>query len=122
MIMEEMTIEQTRDPEVPGRLGLKLIGSMTIGQAGELKDVLVTALQEASELRVDLTGVTEIDLTGLQLLGASHRSSLALGKRFSVDYGGNRAYLDTVTNAGFRRHVGCSRDTNCSCIWVGGEC
>ena len=120
--MDDMTIEHWQDPEVPGKKRLKLTGSMTIGQAAELKDVLVAALQEANELRVDVSGVTEIDLTGLQLLGASHRSSLARGKHFSVEADGNRNYLDAVVSAGFRRHSGCARDTNGSCIWTGGTC
>ena len=119
--MDEMTIERWQDPAVPGKRGLRLAGSMTIGQAAGLKEALVAALGEASELRVDLSGVSEIDLTGLQLLDASHQSALASGKLFSVEAGGNRNFLDTVESAGFRRHAGCARDVNGSCIWVGGE-
>jgi ABC-type transporter Mla MlaB component len=120
--MDDMTIERWQDPEAPDRLDLRLAGSMTISQAAELRDVLVAALKETSDLRVDLSGVSQIDLTGLQLLDASHRSAMTNGKRFSVAAGGNRSYLDAVVGGGFRRHVGCSRDKNCSCIWVGGEC
>jgi ABC-type transporter Mla MlaB component len=120
--MDDMTIEHWQDPEAPGKQGLTLAGSLTIGQAAAFKEALVTALNEASELRVDLSGISEIDLTGLQLLGASHRSALNRGKLFSVEAGGNRMYLDTVASAGFRRHVGCSKDVNGTCIWVGGEC
>ena len=119
--MDDMTVERWQDPEAPGRLGLRLVGSMTIGQASELKELLVAALGEASEVRVDVSGISEIDLTGLQLLGASHRSALSSGKKFCVEAGGNRNYLDTVASAGFRRHAGCDRDINGSCIWVGGE-
>ena len=120
--MEDMTIEQWQDPEIPGRQGLKLAGSMTIGQAVELKDALVAALGEASEVRVDVSGVTEIDLTGLQLLEASHRSAMNSGKLLTVEARGNQAYRDTVAAAGFQRTTGCAQDTNCTCIWVGGEC
>ena len=120
--MDDMTIERWQDPETPGKLGLKLAGSLTIGQAAEMKELLVSALGAASELRLDLTGITEVDLTGLQLLGASHRSSLAQGKLFSIEVGGNRSYLDAVAGAGFRRQTGCSRDSGGTCIWVGGGC
>lgn len=120
--MDEMTMERWQDPEAPGKQGLKLSGSLTIGEASRFKEALLDALGAAFELQVDLSGVTEIDLTGLQLLGATHQSALACGKQFSVDAGGNRAYLDAVVNAGFQRHVGCSRDKNCTCIWVGGKC
>ena len=120
--MDEMTIERWQDPESAGKQGLKLAGSMTIGQASELTELLLDALGAASELQLDLSGVTEIDLTGLQLLDASHRSALASGKRFSINDGGNRSFLDAVASAGFRRRVGCERDSNGTCIWVGGEC
>ena len=119
--MDEMTVERWQDPEAAGKQGLKLIGSMTIGQAAELKEVFLEALAAASELLVDLSGVTEIDLTGLQLLDASHRSALADGKRFSINDGGNQCFRDTVESAGFRRRVGCERDKTGTCIWVGGE-
>ena len=120
--MDEMTVERWQDPELPGKQGLKLAGSVTIGQAAGLKELLVAALGEASELRLDLAGVTEIDLTGLQLLGAAHRSALASGKLFAIDAGGNRSYLDTVASSGFQRHAGCERDKNATCIWVEGVC
>jgi len=120
--MDDMTIERWQDPEAPGTQVLRLAGSVTIGEAAGLKEALLLALGAASSLRVDLSGVTEIDLTGLQLLGACHRSSLASGKLFSLENGGNRNYLDTVDASGFRRHVGCVRDTGGTCIWVGGTC
>ena len=120
--MDDLTIGRWQDPEAPGQQGLKLAGSMTIGQAAGLKEALCAALESASELRVDLAGVSQIDLTGLQLLDASHRSALASGKLFRVEAGGNRAYLDTVANAGFQRQAGCARDSKGTCIWVGGGC
>ena len=119
--MDDMTIEKWQDPGDPGRKGLKLSGSVTIGEAAAFKEALLAELETANELRVDLSAITEIDLTGLQLLDACHGSALARGKRFGIDAGGNRAFLDTVASAGFGRHTGCARDGDCSCIWVGGE-
>lgn len=120
--MDEMTIERWQDPEAPGKQGLKLSGSVTIGEASRFREALLEALGAASELQIDLSGVTEIDLTGLQLLCASHQSAQAAGKQFSAVEGGNPAYLEAVVNAGFQRHVGCARDNSGSCIWIGGEC
>jgi ABC-type transporter Mla MlaB component len=121
-IGDEMTVERRQDPGAPEKRGLKLSGSVTIGQAALFREALLDALGAAGELEVDLCGVTEIDLTGLQLLCAAHQSAQAAGKNFSVNDGGNRAYLDTVANAGFQRHVGCARDNSGTCIWLGGEC
>lgn len=119
--MDDMTIERWQDPEAAHRLGLKLAGSVTIAQAAELRDELLAAMDAAGELKVDLTGLTEIDLTGLQLLEACHSSAMSRGKLFAIEYGDNPAFLDTVHSAGFRRHVGCNKDKNGTCIWVGGE-
>jgi anti-anti-sigma regulatory factor len=119
--MDDMTVERWQDPEAPGRHGVTLTGSMTIGQAAELKEILAAVLGEASEVVVDVSGVTEIDLTGLQLLGASHRSALARDKRLVVKDGANQVYQAAVASAGFQRRVGCPFDKNGTCLWVGGE-
>jgi len=120
--MDDMTVERWQDPGAPDVLGVKLAGSMTIAQASELRDVLSGALQEARLLRLDLTGITEIDLTGLQLLGATHRSAQAGGKEINISHGGNQVYLDTLSGAGFKRCGGCDdEDTKHTCIWVGGN-
>ena len=118
----EMTMQRWQDPGAPEKQGLKLLGQVTVTQAAGFREALLEALGAAGELVVDLSGVTEIDLTGLQLLCAAHQSAQAAGKQFSVNDGGNRAYLDTVANAGFQRHVGCARDHSGTCIWLGGEC
>jgi anti-anti-sigma regulatory factor len=120
--MEDMTVERWQDPGAPGKLGLKLTGEMTIGQATELKEVLLTALDEADELLVDLSAVSGIDLTGLQLLDASHRSAQARGKLFGISTGGNPVCQEAFGSAGFHRSTGCAADKNGTCIWVGGEC
>jgi len=119
--MDEMMIERWQDAEAPGSQGLKVAGSLTIGQAAQFKEALLDALSGSEGLLLDLSGVTEIDLTGLQLLCAGHQSAQAAGQGFRVDDGGNQAYLESVVNAGFRRHVGCTRDNTGTCIWVGGE-
>jgi ABC-type transporter Mla MlaB component len=119
--MEDMTIERWQDPAAPGVQQVRLAGSMTIAQASELRDALLGALQGAGQLRLDLSGITEIDLTGVQLLGATHRSARASGKKINIQHGGNQVYLDTLSGAGFKRCSGCDEDTKHTCIWVGGN-
>jgi len=119
--MDDLTIECWEDPQAAGKQRLKLAGSVTIGQAAALQQALLTALGSADEVRVDLSEITEIDLTGLQLLDASHRSALMSGQLFCLDHGGNPSFRAAVDSAGFRRHTGCERDINGSCIWVEGE-
>jgi anti-anti-sigma factor len=47
---------------------LKIEGDMTIYRAVELKQTLLEALEQSVALDVDLSGVSEIDTTGVQLL------------------------------------------------------
>jgi len=119
--MDDLTLERAQDPGVQGKQILKVSGGVTIGHACGFHEALVAALDGASELQVDLSGVTDIDLTGLQLLCAAHQSAVQVGKWFHISDGGNMTFRDMAAGAGFQRHVGCARDISYSCIWVGGE-
>jgi len=118
---EEMTTELSEDPGAPGRQLLTVTGSVTIGQAAGFREALLGALEAGGELEVNLDGITDLDLTGLQLLCSAHQSATVQGKRFTARVCGSEIYGKVAAEAGFYRHVGCARDTSCSCIWVGGE-
>ena len=45
-----------------------LAGELTIYSAAEVKSALAEAMARASELEVDLSGITEFDSAGLQLM------------------------------------------------------
>lgn len=119
--MDELTLERTPGPEAQGRQTLKVTGRVTIAQAFEFREELLVALSAADELQLDLAGLTAIDLAGLQVLCAAHQGAEATGKLFQIMDGGNEVFRNVAADAGFLRHVGCARDTSCSCIWVGGE-
>ncbi|HET6149388.1 MAG TPA: STAS domain-containing protein [Polyangia bacterium] len=55
--------ENTPAPQV-----LSIVGEMTIYRAIELKQTLLAPLAQAGSIYVDLSGVTEIDAAGVQLL------------------------------------------------------
>jgi anti-anti-sigma factor len=56
-------------------------GTMTIYDAAAGKKVLFDALEGAAEFEVDLSGVTEMDSAGLQLLVAIKREAAHRNKR-----------------------------------------
>jgi anti-anti-sigma regulatory factor len=116
--MDELAIERSQDDQLPGRLLLKVSGGMTIEQAAQFREALVAGLAAADDLQVDISGVTRVDLSGLQLLCASHQSAELAGKRFQILNGDNEAFRKVATDAGFQRHIGCSRDHTNSCIWL----
>jgi anti-sigma B factor antagonist len=64
---------------------LTIEGEMSIYRAAELKERLIDALAEADAvLEVDLSGVTEIDTAGVQLLMLTKREADASGRRLHL--------------------------------------
>jgi anti-anti-sigma regulatory factor len=61
---------------------IRLDAEVTIIQAAELKQLLLHALKEGKELRLDLEAATEMDITALQLLWAAHREAKKTGAAF----------------------------------------
>lgn len=98
---------------------LTLQGDLTIRSATEIKALLIKALVESDQVSVNFDGVSEVDVTCLQLLCSAHRSATRLNKRFLFT-GVNRpdAFLALVEAAGFARSMGCSLDCGKSCLWM----
>ena len=63
---------------------VRLEGNTDIGCSTELKSVLVEAISSGKELRVDLTGATDLDITAFQLLWAAAREAEKSGALFAL--------------------------------------
>lgn len=96
---------------------VSVTGPMTVVLARELKEGLLNAFGVGKEVELSLAGVTEVDLTGLQLLCSAHRTSLTKGVRFSVADEQPAALTETAQLAGMLRQQGCIQDVACSCVW-----
>jgi len=92
-------------------------GRMTIDRIAELRDGLLKAFKLGKNVQLSLAAVTEVDLTGLQLLCSSHRTAIAKDLDFSLtDADGD--VLSSVTElAGMMRRTGCAQDINGTCVW-----
>jgi anti-sigma B factor antagonist len=83
----------TDSAEMTGRIALD--GEMTIYTAANLKASLMSALAENDALEVDLSGVSELDSSGLQLMVLLKREAGNQGRRVSfVDH--SQAVLDVL--------------------------
>ena len=116
--MDGFSVERSQEGEQQGKRLLSISGALTIEQAAGFRERLIEALAASEELHLDLSGVTGIDLSGLQLLCACHQSAEQAGKRFQVLHEGSEIFHKVTADAGFQRHVGCDRDLTKSCIWV----
>ena len=56
---------------------LKIDGEMNIYRAEELKQTLLTALQHPGRMEIDLSGVSEIDTVGVQLMMLAKKTAQA---------------------------------------------
>ncbi len=59
---------------------LRLDGELTIYRAAEVKQLLLDSLHGAAAQEIDLSGVTELDTAGVQLLMLAKRSAEAEGR------------------------------------------
>jgi anti-anti-sigma regulatory factor len=96
---------------------LKVSGEMTMAHADELKTAFLKAIDTYASVQVDLEKATNIDLTAMQILCAAHRYATKKDRIFAFAFPPRGNIRDTVTAAGYSRHVGCSHDAQNSCIW-----
>ena len=73
----------TRIESVAG--GIRVTGEMTVYTAGEIKQPLVDAVADGpAHVQLDLSGVSEFDTAGVQLLLLVHREALLSGRHFRL--------------------------------------
>lgn len=66
-----------------GTKTLRLEGELTIYRAAELKDEILKAMAGTASLEIDLSGITEVDGAGLQLLILAKKEALRAEKKVS---------------------------------------
>ena len=96
---------------------MKLSPSLTLANAGEVKEALQAALAGAGKITVEAAAVTEVDLAGLQLICATHRAASRAGRELEIVAGAGGAPCAALTAAigalGFGRDVGCGDQCLC---------
>lgn len=93
------------EPGPAGRRKVVVQGSLTIYDATADKLTLLKALDDATELEVDLSSVAEMDTAGLQILILVKRESLATGKPLRVT-GHSEASLDVLDRYNLASYFG----------------
>lgn len=63
---------------------IRLEGAVDIGSAAELKAALLDARKAGKGIVVTLVGVSDLDVTGFQLLWAARREAKEAGMRFEL--------------------------------------
>ena len=63
---------------------VRLDGDLTVYRAAEVKSVLLDALHRASTVELDLSGVSEFDSAGVQLLMFAKRHARSTGRELRL--------------------------------------
>jgi anti-anti-sigma regulatory factor len=92
-------------------------GAMTIDRIAELRSGLLRAFGLGKGVQLSLAAVSEVDLTGLQLICSAHRTALVRGLELSVVGCEEKAVATVAREAGMLRHLGCAADTGGTCVW-----
>jgi anti-anti-sigma factor len=79
---------------------VRLEGAIDIASVAEIKSVLLNALVSNKEIRLSLEGVTELDITAMQLLYAAERDAVKSGVLFALEGSFPNEISALVTNAG----------------------
>jgi len=112
-----LSIDEQRDEM--GVLCLRLAGEADIRHAVALRESLMTAFRQESLVRLNLAGVTQLDLSCLQLLCSAHHSALGAQKALSLDEKLHGALSEVLRCSGFGRRRGCARSSEPdSCLWA----
>ncbi len=98
---------------------VKLEGSWTIERANELKIKLLDAMNSSASIVLDLEGLTDLDLSTIQLFCSAHRTSLRDGKHLALHSRMSQSMKRMVGDVGFMRTLGCRNDLYKKCLWIG---
>lgn len=91
-------------------------GALTLPYISELRDALLRSVRSADDIVIDLREVTDLDVSGLQVMCAAHKSAIRLGKRLSLAVP-PAAVMDLAGSAGYARQASCISGADGRCLW-----
>lgn len=89
----------SKNQDKNGNLVMKIEGSLSAYDVGELKDRLLKGLTNYQGIVFDINGVTDCDTLGVQLLLSAKKTADKLNKTFNIT-GYSQSIQDAVTGVG----------------------
>ncbi len=93
-----------------------LSGARSIREAAQTHAEISTALREQADICLDCAGVTQADISLIQIILAGHRSARASGRVLALASAPEGALLGALQRGGFAQVI--STDPG---AWIGGE-
>lgn len=85
--------------EKDGYAEFRMNGAMTIYEAASIRNAFLESFESFDGIVVDLQGVTECDIAGLQLILSAKKTAANRKKKFEA-YGASDAVIDAISRAG----------------------
>ena len=114
--MIDFKVEQSDDKRI-----LTINGEMTIQNADALKNILIQSLEYENDLVLNLENVTDVDLSGLQLLFSAYKTRMELKKDFTLNGNCPEVFKEAAGDAGYSPHTSCGSGCNKICLWMSGD-
>lgn len=96
---------------------LSVEGALTVSRIAEVREELLAAFKSSAKVVLDLTAVTEVDLSALQLCCSAHKTAVKKGKVFELTDSSVGVVRNTAGMNGYLRQQGCSIDQDETCLW-----
>ncbi len=106
-------------PEKPEKTRvIDLGGDLTIGRAGELRQIISDSLKINDQIVLACSEGTDMDLSFLQLVCSAHRTALQSDRLLKLSDTLKAYLLRKAEEAGYFREMICKSDKNHECFWL----
>jgi anti-anti-sigma regulatory factor len=95
---------------------LTIEGALTLPYINEIRDTLLGTMRQADDIVIDMHAVTDLDVSGLQVMCAAHKSAVSLGKRLALA-GAPPGVTEAAGRAGYARRSSCINGAEDRCLW-----
>lgn len=101
-------------------LEVALAGRLAIDTAPQLLALLREQLPAAHKTKLDVSALSEVDLSGMQLICSACRTALNNGHSFNFSASLAPCVQAAIGAVGLQRHTACKHNVDKPCLWCGG--
>ena len=116
--MSDLTLTHSTSSD-GSTLKISAAGRLSIDTAAELHGLMLEETASTSIL-LDVSGIEEIDLVGMQLICSACRTALNAQKRFNFSGCVSLDVKKAIETVGLQRQSTCKHNADLPCIWCGG--
>ena len=94
-----------------------LAGDLTVENASEIRDALIEAIHKEDGISLDISGVTDLDVSFLQIICSLHRTVFKTGKTINIQGEMPRSIRHAISDYGYICRGDCIYDEQKTCVF-----